>query len=139
MSIRIKQWLIVVVLTVGALGISVARGGDSTGGAAGDPVRTIVLTAKDMKFNATNPTINLEPGEWIRLVIRNEDPGMKHDLTIPELGLRSAVIETGETTVLSFRVPKNAFLTYLCSFHPVSMKGVFSVDDGSAAGELAQE
>ena len=139
MSIRIKQWLITILLTVTALGISVARGGDSRGDATADPVRTLVLTAKGMRFNATNPTIDLEPGEWIRIVMRNEDPGMKHDLAVPELGLRSAVVETGESTVLSFRVPEKGLLTYLCSFHPVSMKGAFYVDDGSATAELTKE
>ena len=139
MSIRIKQWLITIVLTVAALGISVARGGDSKGDSIDDPVRTILLTAKGMKFNATNPTIDLEPGVWIRIVLRNEDPGMQHDLVVPQLGLRSAVTETGESTVLSFRVPESGLLTYLCSFHPVSMKGTFYVADGSAITELTKE
>ncbi len=139
MNIRIKQWLITIVLTVAALGISVARGGDSKRDSTGDPVRTIVLTAKGMKFNATNPTIDLEPGEWIRIVMRNEDPGMKHDLAIPQLGLRSAVTEAGESTVLSFRVPESGLLTYLCSFHPISMKGTFYVDNSSATAELTKE
>lgn len=94
-----------------------------------DPQRTIVVTAQDMMFNETNPTIELTPGETVRLVFRNEDPGMKHDLNIPALGLRTGVIEAGEEAVLEFTVPDNGTFEYVCSLHPVSMRGLFAVAD----------
>ncbi len=89
--------------------------------------RTIVITAKDMMFNETNPTIEVAPGETIRLVFRNEDPGMKHDLFIPVLDLRTGVIEAGDQAVLVFRAPKRGSFDYLCSLHPVSMRGAIDV------------
>lgn len=92
-------------------------------------VHTVVLTAKDMKFNMSNPTIAVAPGEIVRIVIRNEDPGMKHDLLIPQLQLRTPVLEFGDEAVLQFRVPKTGSLEYLCSFHPISMRGLLEVVD----------
>ncbi len=89
--------------------------------------RTIVVVAENMMFNSTNPTIVVAPGEMIRLVFRNEDAGMKHDLAIPELGIRTGVLEPGETAVLEFRAPEKDFFEYLCSLHPVSMRGFFAV------------
>lgn len=97
------------------------------GKTAFDGVRTVVLTAKDMKFNMSNPTIAVAPGEIVRIVIRNEDPGMKHDLFIPQLQLRTPVLEFGDEAVLQFRAPRTGFLEYLCSFHPVSMRGLFEI------------
>ena len=89
--------------------------------------RTVVLTAMDMKFNISNPTVVIAPGEVIRIVMRNEDPGMKHDLVIPQLGLRTPVLEPGEEAVLEFRAPRTGSLEYLCSFHPISMRGFLSI------------
>ena len=106
-----------------------------------DPQRTIVVTAQNMMFNETNPTIQLTAGETVRVVFRNEDPGMQHDLIIPALGLRTGIIETGEEAVFEFTVPDDGTFQYLCSLHPVSMRGFFAVadvDDGESMAGAAQ-
>lgn len=103
-----------------------------------EPKRTIVVTAQNMMFNETNPTIVLPAGETVRLVFRNEDPGMKHDLNIPVLGIRTGVLETGEEAVLEFRVPKRGNFEYLCSLHPVSMRGMFAVNSAGDEGVVAE-
>ena len=127
MGFRTRQWLIGAVLMAMALGAPVASGRGPADDSTADGVRTIVMTAKDMRFNVTNPTITLAPGELIRIVFRNEDPGMKHDLIIPDLEIGTRVLEPGEETVLEFRAPKSGLFLYRCSMHPISMLGNFRV------------
>lgn len=129
MGFHNRQWLIGTLLTLMAIGTPVAGDRGPHGDSTADGVRTIVITAKDMRFNVTNPTITFAPGELIRIVFRNEDPGMKHDLMIPDLGLGTRVLEAGEETVLRFRAPKSGLFLYLCSLHPVSMRGAFRVSN----------
>ena len=69
-----------------------------------ESVVTVVVVAKDMKFNQTNPTIFIRPGTKIRMVLRNEDPGMRHDLVLEALGLETPIIKAGESAVLEFEV-----------------------------------
>ena len=127
MGIRNRQWLIGAVLILMAIGMPVSSDRGPRGNSTAHGTRTIVITAKDMRFNVTNPTITLAPGELVRIVFRNEDPGMKHDLMIPDLGLGTRVLKAGEETVLSFRAPKSGLFSCHCSLHPVSMRGAFSV------------
>jgi len=94
---------------------------------AGQHERTIVVTAEDMAFNKTNPDIKLVPGESIRLVFKNRGQGMRHDLVIPVLGLRTPILKTGETAVLLFRVPASGSFSYICSLHARVMRGLFVV------------
>jgi plastocyanin len=114
-----------VVLLVVALGAAVSS---SFQGLRQGP-RTIVLVARDMAFvtgptSAPNPPIELRAGERIRLVIQNQDRGMKHDLAIRALGLRTRTVDYGESDALVLTVPKQpGTLEYLCSFHPFLMRG----------------
>lgn len=89
--------------------------------------RTIVVTAKDMMYNQTNPDIILAPGEWIRLVFRNEEPGVKHNLVIDGLGLATPILKTGEEAVLLFRAPPVGSFDYFCTLHPLMMRGALIV------------
>lgn len=104
------------------------------GGATGDTGLTIVVTAKDMMYNGTNPEIVLAPGQRVRLVLRNEEPGVKHDLVIPELNLRTPLLEFGEQAVLEFLAPDRGTFVYLCSLHPVRMRGVVRVRNPNEPG-----
>ena len=94
-----------------------------------ESVVTVVVVAKDMKFNQTNPTIFIRPGTKIRMVLRNEDPGMRHDLVLEALGLETPIIKAGESAVLEFEVEDEGRFEYLCSLHPVMMKGILMVSD----------
>lgn len=90
-------------------------------------VRTIIITAKDMKFNQTNPTFEVAYGEAVRIVFRNEDAGMKHDLVIEELGLRTPVLQPGQEAIIEFLAQTEGSFVYFCSIHPISMRGTLLV------------
>jgi len=91
-------------------------------------VRTIVIIAKDMKFNETNPTLKVAFGERIRIVFRNEDAGMKHDLMIEDLGLRTPVLQPGQEAIIEFLAQTEGTFEYFCSIHPISMRGILLVN-----------
>ena len=57
----------------------------------GPEIREIVLEAKILAFGGDNPTVDLIPGERVRFVVRNNDPGILHSITIP--GVDSTVFE----------------------------------------------
>ena len=124
-SVRNRQWLIATLMIVAVIWFPTAYGSRPVDYSTGESVRTIVMTAKDMKFDVT--TILIAPGESIRIILRNDDPGMKHDLVIPDLGIRTPVLETGEEAVLEFVAPDFGVLEYFCSMHPVSMFGFLGV------------
>jgi plastocyanin len=94
--------------------------------------REVVLIAKDMAFVADrpsaagtfNPTIVLSAGERVRLVVRNLDAGMRHDLIVDRLQLRMPVLDFGESGGLVFTAPTEAGeWDYYCSFHSRLMRG----------------
>jgi plastocyanin len=70
-----------------------------------------------------NPTLRVRTGPTVELVLRSLDPGMKHDLLIPELDLRADAVANGESSTIRFTAPKPGTYTYLCSMHPKLMRG----------------
>lgn len=106
-----------------------------------DGPREIVVIAKDMAFTSPDPqggappaaaasgetpgpTIVLRAGERVRIVLRNQDPGMRHDLVADHLGLRTEALDHGESDSLDLRVPNEASEgDYYCSFHSRLMRG----------------
>ncbi len=99
------------------------------GGWRGEP-REIVLIARDMAFTAPgeaagpNPTLRLRAGERIRLVLENRDPGMKHDVVAPGLGIRTATVEFAATGRRLITVPRTpGAFDYFCTYHDKLMRG----------------
>jgi plastocyanin len=96
-----------------------------------DGTREVVLVAKNMAFVAEgadaqtpNPTILLEAGERVRLVLKNEDAGMLHDLVADPLGLRIDALAFGESGGVVIRAPEQKGESdYYCSFHSRLMRG----------------
>jgi copper binding plastocyanin/azurin family protein len=106
--------------------------------AAGGPEpRQVTLLARGMAFylpgDATpNPRLVAERGEELRIVLRNEDRGMPHDLEVPEAGGdRKATREVrgiGDTASLAFRAPETpGDYEYVCTLHSRMMRGVLEV------------
>jgi hypothetical protein len=133
-----KRMLIGAILVVATIGLSIASSHKPFQVFDTKAVRTIILTARDMKFNANNPDFAIEPGKMVRVVLRNEDPGMKHDLVIPDIGIRTPVLQFGEEAVLEFRAPDTRMFEYFCSMHSVLMRGRFFVGEMPGA-ELTEE
>ena len=127
---RIAMFSLLMIVLVGVTAVFTSM-------AASEAGREITIVAKDMVFviespessGQTNPTITVKPGQKITIVFRNDDSGMQHDLVIEGLNVQVEVISCGETTRLTFIVPKepNTYV-YLCSFHPISMRGLFIVE-----------
>lgn len=111
-------------LSVGALARTEPRSGP----------RTIVLVARDMSFylpgeTARNPRLVVGRGEALRLVLKNDDPGMAHDLKLPSLGAATTILrESGTEAELELRAPREpGEHPYQCSLHAVMMRGVLEV------------
>ena len=76
-----------------------------------------------------NPTLRVRTGQTVEIVLRSLDPGMKHDLLIPDLDLRADAVSDGETTTLRFTAPQPGTYTYFCSMHPKLMRGELVVTE----------
>ena len=98
-------------------------------------VRSIDIVVRDMAFyvgNSTepNPAITLKAGEKVRLRVRNEDAGMRHDFTIKGWTVGTKMLDNpGEQDVIEFRVPdERGTRTYTCTPHPKMMTGTILVE-----------
>jgi plastocyanin len=99
-----------------------------------EPTREIVVVARGMSFvlenapDAVNPTIPLRAGERVRLVLKNEAPGLLHDIVIPELDVEIDQMRAGESREQTFTVPaKPGRHEYRCRPHAEMMRGVVDV------------
>jgi plastocyanin len=97
-------------------------------------VREIRLTVRDMTYYADgrsdpNPALTVRRGEQVRVVLRNEDPGMTHDFAVPAWNVRTPRLDAGAEAVLHFQVPEQAGAnTYSCTPHGEMMKGTITVE-----------
>ncbi len=96
--------------------------------------RDVVMVARGMEFRlearpeSPNPVIRLHPGERVRLVLKNEAPGLVHDMVIPAWAVQTDQIRSGETTAVTFTVPSApGSAEYRCRPHAELMKGVVEV------------
>lgn len=113
----------VAVLVLGVLAVAVTR----------PEPREITLVARGMAFylengDLPNPTITVTPGERVRIVLRNEERGIRHDFAVA--GLRAAMNplgwqETGEVTFDAPDVP--GLYEYWCRPHMMMMRGKIMV------------
>ena len=102
--------------------------------ALGSGPREIRMVARDMTFyldgeSDPNPTLRLRAGETVRLVLRNEDAGMRHDFAIPDWKTATSRIESGDETTVTFRAPDGPSEgTYRCRPHAAIMRGTIVVE-----------
>ena len=112
--------VVVGLLAVGALLTAVTR----------TPSREITLVARGMAFYLEsdpaipNPTITARSGERLRIVFRNEDRGMTHDLAVPTFGVATDLIDWNEDDAMTFDVPdRPGTYDYICEPHAMMMRG----------------
>lgn len=98
-------------------------------------LREIRLVARDMAFymdgvDEPNPTIVLRPGEQVRIRVRNEDAGMRHDFAVKAWTIASRMLENrGEEDTVLVRAPaERGTTTYTCTPHPKMMSGTLRVE-----------
>ena len=126
---RIRHWAAAVLLVVIVTAVAGVLASRATARAE---VREIALVARGMAFYAggsgANPTITLRPGERVRFIVRNETPGMLHDIAIDALGVAMNPVAAGETGTLELQVPGTPGRhEYYCRPHAVMMKGVVEI------------
>jgi plastocyanin len=96
--------------------------------------REIRMVVRDMHFYLEgqadpNPTLRLHTGETVRLVLRNEDGGMRHDFAVPGWHAATRRIESGEEASVTFRAPdRAASQAYKCTPHGAIMRGTILVE-----------
>ena len=97
--------------------------------------REIRIVVRDMTFyvegqDEPNPTLRLRAGEQIRLVLRNEDPGMSHDFAVSSWRVMTPLLNArGAEAVVVFRVPqRRGSYTYSCTPHATIMRGTIQVE-----------
>ncbi|MGB7218629.1 MAG: plastocyanin/azurin family copper-binding protein [Vicinamibacterales bacterium] len=95
--------------------------------------REVVLVVRDMTFylpgsDVPNPTLRLKPGEELRVVVRNEEPGMTHNFAVTSLQVAMEPIRGLGTGSVSFRAPdKPGRYDYRCTPHAQMMNGMLLV------------
>jgi plastocyanin len=93
-----------------------------------EQVRDVRIVARNMAFYLEgsaepNPQLRLTPGEYVRVVFRNEDKGMQHDFVIPSWQVGTTVVEFSKEKSTTFRVPDSGEVSYACSPHSAMMSG----------------
>lgn len=87
-------------------------------------IRVIDLKIKGMVFGDNNPDIYLTPGETVRFVITNLDPGMIHEFKIKGTHIKTRALKFDEQDSIIFQAPQTENdLMYICSWHALTMKG----------------
>lgn len=102
------------------------------------PAREITLVARDMAFYleddpaTPNPTLRIQPGERVRLVLRNADRGYTHDVAVPALGIATRLTNWNASVHMTFVAPERpGVYDYVCQPHALMMRGVLEVDDAA--------
>jgi hypothetical protein len=98
-------------------------------------VREVRIVVRDMTFyvdgkNEPNPVITFRAGEQVRVRLRNEDPGMRHDFSIQAWTVATKTLEDrGEEDEIVFRVPEErSTQSYRCTPHAKMMSGTIRVE-----------
>jgi plastocyanin len=101
----------------------------------GSAVRDINIVVRGMAFyvdnnTEANPIITVRAGERVRVRVRSEDAGMRHDFTIKAWTVSTKMLEApGAEDVVEFRVPDaRGRQTYQCTPHPQMMTGTVRVE-----------
>lgn len=96
--------------------------------------RELVIVARGMTFvepansEVANPVISLRAGEHVKVVFRNEAPGLIHNFQIPAWKVRTDEIRAGQSAEVVFTVPVGATNEkYDCRPHAELMHGVVEV------------
>ncbi len=96
--------------------------------------REITLVARGMAFYidgdpTPNPTISVNAGETVRVVLKNQDRGMTHDFAVPAVDAGMRLVNWNEEDDVTFDVPSTpGTYEYFCNPHRLMMRGMIQVD-----------
>ena len=98
------------------------------------PSREVTLVVRGMAFylehdpTTPNPTIEVQAGEHVRIVLRNEDRGFTHAFAVPSLNTALDPINWNESDDVVIDVPRTAgTYEYICRPHALMMRGTLRV------------
>ena len=96
--------------------------------------REIHLVVRDMAFyladdpQTPNPTIIVSAGETVRIVIRNDERGIRHDFALPIADASTRTLGWSEQGEVIVTVPSQpGTYEYVCRPHRAMMRGVIRV------------
>jgi plastocyanin len=125
---RISTEPVAIVAVIFMVAMGVARA------LVGNNAREITLVAKDMAFyvdgdtRTPNPVIEARAGETLRIVLKNRDRGMTHDLAVPSVEAATDPLDWNEQDEVTFEVPSEpGTYEYVCRPHLLMMKGTLKV------------
>ena len=117
-----------------AVAIGVTAAGAIALTARAGVTREIRIASRNMTFYVEgradpNPTLRLRRGEDVRLVFRNEDPGIGHAFAVPGWGVTTRLMKGTSETSITFRAPERPTRTaYQCVPHAAMMNGTIVVE-----------
>lgn len=133
MTTRSKTSMLIAVGVIG-LGILAVTLLPMLASSLSDEVHEIRLVVRDMNFyvegeSQPNPTLTVRPGEQVRLVLKNDDPGMRHDFVVEEWDVATRILASrGEQDSITFKAPSSAGeQVYHCTPHAQMMRGTIRV------------
>ena len=133
MTVRARHGVFVTAIGIAIVAFAIAMWPSMA--SSGVTVRSIDIVVRDMAFYVDgnpepNPVIALHAGERVRIRLRNEDAGMRHDFTIKAWTVGTKMLDDrGEQDVVEFRVPgERGTRTYQCTPHPKMMTGTILVE-----------
>jgi plastocyanin len=95
-------------------------------GNTGVPSQSIVIIAKDIKFNASNPTITVYTGT-VSIKVINDDVA-PHNFIIKEIpSAATNILNPSQNQTIIVNLPTAGSYHYYCSVHPGLMDGVLTV------------
>ena len=116
----------VVVMLLGAFAFALTR----------PAPRDITLVVRGMAFyledgdGLPNPTIQLNAGERVRITLRNEERGIRHDFAVPSMQEAVEPIGWNEAAAVTFVVPDTpGSYDYWCRPHMLMMRGKIIVHE----------
>lgn len=98
-------------------------------------VREVNIVVRDMAFyvdgsSQPNPPITFRAGETVRIRLRNDDAGMRHDFVIKAWTVATKVLENrGQEDEIVFSVPaERGAQSYQCTPHARMMSGEVRIE-----------
>jgi len=105
------------------------------GGADSRARREIVLVVRGMafyldgQFETVNPTLRFRAGERVRVVVRNEEPGVTHNFAVPAWKVKTRELHGGGADGVEFVVPAApGRQDYQCTPHSTMMRGTIEIE-----------
>ena len=133
MTTRSKNSMLVAVAVIG-LGILAVTLLPMLASSSADEVREIRLVVRAMNFyvegeTQPNPTLTVRAGEQVRLILKNDDPGMSHDFVVRDWDVATKILaDRGQQDTITFKAPSvPGEKVYHCTPHVLLMRGTIRV------------